>query len=481
MTTLTDQGLFPLRLVPIETFFVADDRDDCPMTSWIEMRFASPMQRDILHQAIVQSVHRHPLLASRLVDLGGKPHWQYVPDFTPELRCPEKNPMLVDRGHGPSPQRIDLREEPGCRFWYAVQRGENAAATPTCRLTIQLHHACCDGGGFRRVLIDILSAYSAATSPENTNESPRKRRIDSLRPDRLIERGDFSAIEQHPPKIRLGLWQKIRNAHYFHFQKPEPLRGEPKPRPSDRASDSVNEPLRHFGFDEPTSSRLLELCRQREVAVNDLALAILFRTCRQWNRAHGMDRPGDRIRLLMPMDLRTRSDLRAPAMNRLSFAFLGRTHRQCESWPELLRSVQAETKWIKDTRVHMDFLRGLAAVADRPVWLRAAIGQSERMCTSVLTYTGDIARGLKSSFPEVDGRLRIGDTLLECIYVAPPARRGTNVTLGLCINWGRICISANWNRRAMSETQCVEFMRQYAAGWHRWAQHATDNPVGTET
>ncbi len=39
-----------------------------------------------------------------------------------------------------------------------------------------------------------------------------------------------------------------------------------------------------------------------------------------------LGKPKRRIRLLMPFDIRTKEDLRLTAANRLSFAFLGRTH-----------------------------------------------------------------------------------------------------------------------------------------------------------
>lgn len=170
----------------------------------------------------------------------------------------------------------------------------------------------------------------------------------------------------------------------------------------------------------------------------------------------------------MPIDLRDRSDLQLPATNRLSFSFLGRTHRQCEDWLALLASVKAETQHIKDSRVHMDFLKGLEALADHPRLLKQMILRSGNMATSVLTYTGDIARGMKQLFPEEDGKRRVGDTFLENILVAPPARHNTNITLGMCINWGQICVSANWNRCEISRSDCKQFLKLFADHTMQW-------------
>lgn len=491
------ERLFPLPLAPIEKYLVMDDRPECPMTSFIELHFAGPLQKKALANALQQTVHQHPLLASTLVTIDGHLHWQYDPNFVPELRDPETDPILqtsdfIDTDQ-PNPRPIDLSSEPGCRYWYGVNQ-----ETGRSRLLIQLHHAACDGVGLRRVLIDTLGSYAKVTDgvdhhsdESEQNETPRqtkKRKRDQLDPTRLLNRADFSDIRSKPAKKSLTVLQKLANAYYFHIQRPQPLvAGKNANYATDRSTpaapisndsdsndsvsnDSVsnNEPLRHFIFDEPTSKRLLDCCRQNEISVNDLMLTVLFRVCQHWNRAQGIDKPGSRIRLLMPVDLRGRSDLQTPATNRLSFSFLGRTHQQCDDWQSLLASVQAETQDIKDTRVYMDFLDGLAALAGKPKTLDRAIRFSRNMATSVLTYTGDIARGMKNHFPEQDGRRKVGDSFLENILIAPPARQHTNITLGICINWGQICISANWNRNEFTGQQCQAFLQSYADATTQW-------------
>ena len=466
---LPSNGLFPLPLTPFELFVVHDEKRDCPITSFIELHFSGPMQREILQAALHHTVHQHPLLASRLIEQDGILSWDYDPDFSPELFDPQDVPILerTDDGNEKKqvgPRRLDLFSDPGCRYWYE-ERPEGKS-----RLTIQLHHAACDGVGLRRVLIDTLLAYAEHTTPESevdpeweSAKMVKRRKREEPIAERLLERGDFSAIKEKPPATKRSRWKKLRNAYYFHFQRPQPLLADRKILRRETL-DPLNEPLRHHLFDSATSSRLQQHCRDENVSLNDLSLAALFRACYRWNRMVGIRKDNTRIRLLMPFDLRGRSDLQMPATNRLSFSFLGRTHKQCNDRDDLLASVWDETQWIKATRVHLDFLDGLAALASRPTWLKRALHRkaSRNMSTSVLTYTGDITRGMKSYFPEVDGRRRIGDTLLENILIAPPTRENTNITLGVCINWGQICVSANWNRNILSAEDCNAFLQIFA-------------------
>ncbi len=320
-------------------------------------------------------------------------------------------------------------------------------------------------------MIDILSDYAenvGPVTPQTETTTKRRSRRSELDINRLVDRGDFSEINAKPIAKPLSLMTKICNAYYFHFQRPQPVSPSRSVMSPNAEGISLTDPLLHSVLDETISSEILERCRVNSIAINDLALALLFQVCHQWNEQSGIASRSTRMRLLMPFDLRGRADMNLPATNRLSFAFLGRTHAQCENWDALLASVQAETQSIKESRVYMDFLQGLEAVASKPNWMRRFVKWSSNMSTSVLTYTGDISRGMKNHFPEENGRRRIGDTYLENVLIAPPARRNTNITFGLCINWGKVCISANWNRTTLSASDCRAFLDLYTTAWRKW-------------
>ncbi|MEM8736330.1 MAG: hypothetical protein AAGG44_19025, partial [Planctomycetota bacterium] len=189
----------------------------------------------------------------------------------------------------------------------------------------------------------------------------------------------------------------------------------------------------------------------------------------------GERRGSRRLRLLMPYDLRSRVDLRMPAANRLSFSFLGRTHSQVGQLDDvanvdaLIQSVHSEIKSIKETRLQMDFIEAIKGAATNPRFFKWLLSKSNRMATSLLTYTGDISRGMKKYFPEQNGCRLIGNARLRNILVAPPVRRNTNISLGLCVNWGKLCFSAAWNRDAFRAQDCEQFLEAYRQCWTRWA------------
>ncbi len=443
-------AIFPLKLTPLEKYFFWDDRPEQPLTPLCELNFATLLDRDLLQDAISKVVVHNPILNARVVEQHGDLFW--IPISTAfQLSEPTVFPPVVDGLLRP----IDLHSEAGCRFWYEPTSSGS-------RLLWQMHHCCCDGVAMRSVLIDILHRYAMATESGDGIATRERLGYERNEIEALNERYDFSHLGQ--PKRTLSIWQRLKNAHYFHFQTPQPLIGSLK----SPVRDQNDAPLRHLTLDRELSDRILTKCRESSLGVNEVAIALLFQTCALWNRAKGDHNPRSRFRILMPYDLRGRNDMRMPATNRLSFTFMGRTSRQCDDLPELIRSLQLEIVDIKDTHVYLDFLNGLAVASKVPRLFRWALRNSNCMATAVITYTGDLSRGMNKLFPDVGEFRRIGNALLQSVSGGPPVRRNTNISLGLCINWGQIHISAARNRTAFSARDCEEFLSLYHNGWHDW-------------
>jgi hypothetical protein len=467
--------LFPLPLSPFEKFVLWDETLEHPMVSYVELHFDSVLDHQRLQEALAFAVHCHPLLASRVIERNGQLYWEYDPSYRPPIHLEAK----VEPLHNFRPRPIDLTKEFGLIVWH--RRGEHGD-----RLLIQLHHSCCDGIGFRRLVIDWFNFYAhcrsvpttAATSSLPPSDSTAAdpitagvahaswRRID---PTVLKQREQFNGAFSEKPSQPLSTWQRIRNAHYFHFQPPRPLL-TPLQRLSNEEDQNTAEPLRHAIIEREASEAINECCRLRGVGTNALGLALLFRTCAQWNRLHGKGGDKSRLRLLMPYQLLSRIDLKMPAVNRLSFSFLGRTYAQCNDMDSLLAGIHAEIESLRETHLPLDFLNGLKAACRSPALMKWALRRSRHMCTAVLTYTGDITRGMQRYFPEIDGTRVMGDARLKNVFVAPPVRAQTNLSLGLCVNWGQLCISAAWNRDALTGAECQAFIDMYRNGWLEWLE-----------
>ena len=333
---------------------------------------------------------------------------------------------------------------------------------------MQWHHCVCDGIAFRGVIIDILHLYKLATRNEESASHDRSLLYDRFSYSMLRDRYDYAHLGK--PKRETTTWQRIKNAWYFHFQPPVPLAKLRSHVPTHAVQAESPSPLCSLLMEREFSQRILNTCQSKAYALNELAIALLFRTCYQWNRLHGDKRRNGRLRILMPCDLRGRADVRMPATNRLSLSFLGRDYSQCENLNELIESVLAELKDAKETHLYLDLLKGLALGCKWPRWMKWALRHSDSMATAVITYAGDMSRGVNKLFPELNELRSVGSASLFSVAGAPPARRNTNVSLAICINWGRICISASWNRSVFTEQDCREFLELYKIGWQQWCE-----------
>jgi hypothetical protein len=457
-----DKDLFPLALSPFEKFVLWDETTAHPMTSFIELHFASGVNFQVLEDAFAFAVHCHPLLCSTVEESSDQLYWLYDPTFRLKLLRFPDTPYLPNGHVWP----MDLFKEPGLRVWLHEHQHGTV-------VVLQCHHSSADGVGLRRFLIDALTYYASHTS---SGDQIFKQTWSRLDPNSLRNRYDFSGAFSDTPTHPLSTWQRIKNAYYFHFKTPRALSAS-NTSYSNTAYSSTSDaskvrhaalPLAHGQLDRDTSSQVLERCRVEEIGVNNLAISLLFEACCLWNQRHGKVKENTRIRILLPYDLRSRVDLRMPAANRLSFSFLGRTQADCNDRSLLLKSVSDEIGSYRQNHLPLDFTGALAAAVKHPKLTRWVIQKSRNMATSVLTYAGDISRGLVKQFPEDHGARVIGDARLIHAFGAPPVRENTNVALGVCINWGQLCFSLAWNREKFSEAACHEFLELYRSCWESW-------------
>lgn len=454
-----------ISLTPFETYMLLDDCPEHPMSIVVELRFDSPLNEVRLREALAYATHRNPLLACKLDVSDGKYRWRYDASFKPDLHIQPDSARFPVVGGRLAP--LNLQAEGGLRVWYYpstvaedIGSSGEVTSTPTSLLVFQFHHALVDGIGVRCFMLDFLGSYADSSLQVS-------KAVDFAS---LDYRADFAAAVAKQSENPIGAWRRIKNAYYFHFQPPKSIEGnrEKLAKLPPNASGSECSPIKSLIFDREVSDQILSKVKKAQVHLNDLALSLLFSTCADWLDANSNAKARDRIRIMFPYDLRTKKDLRMPAANKLSFAFLGRRMEQCRDSERLLKGIADEVADIKRTVLPLDLLNAFKALAKRPALMRLAIAGHQRMATAVQTYTGDISRGLGSRFPQAGSALIVGDARLTQVLAAPPTRRNTNIALGLSVNWRQICISALWNRSILAHEDCESFLRLYLQKWHDW-------------
>jgi len=420
-------SLFPLPLVAMERYLLADDRAEYPMAFVLGLRLGGTIRRDAMEEAVRTALGRHPLLRATVDDPAARrPCWVPVAAADDPLDWGAADAPLACRGG----EAIDLARRPGVRLW--VRQGDGRAT-----LTGQFHHACCDGLGAMAFLGDVMAQYGLRTARGPDRPEPA-----DFDPRRLLARGNLGRAR---PGFFGGvgtLAGTLAHAARFAACRPAPLRAA-QPAPIDPARQEPFPGLHGHTLDVADSQRLVEAARRAEATVNDLLLARLFQTIAEWNDPAPHER--GTYRVLMPASLRGDGDAAMPAANVVALSFLARSIRDCRGDP--LPSVRAETARVKRTRRGLYFVRAIElaqAVCGR---MPAALVAPRCYATVVLSNLGDVARVLLARFPDESGRLRAGDLLVEGILGAPPLRPATRASLFVTRYAGRLGLALRCDPR----------------------------------
>jgi hypothetical protein len=432
--------VFPLPLTAFEAFMLADARRDYPLVADMELTVAGKVDKAAFDSALAVAVARNPLFACVVEHRpGGAPVW--VPTDRQPAVCWTSFDGPLEGGYG---EFIDLAKEPGLRIW--VRQGADRA-----KILLHYHHACSDGLGSFAFVEDLLAAYATATG-----EAVEPRR---LTPERLPRRG-WASVPHRAFHQRLFDWLLVTLVSAkFLRDAPRPLAGcgqqlGIQKLPSSGPAFITREcPV-------ALAEAVRRLARSASGTVNDVLLAAWFAVIERWNAEHGDQSSGQRLRLLMPQNLREEEDAGTPAANILSFAFLTRRASDCREPQRLLRSIQAETAAIKKYRLSLYFLAKL----DRLV---AANEMSEFLdrghcfSTAVISNLGDPRRRFVARFPESPTGLVAGNLVLESIAVVPPLRRHTHLGVGIVADGSTFSINLKWDPLTHTRAEAERLLGEY--------------------
>ena len=433
--------LLPLPLVPFESYMLADDRPAYPMNCFARLRFSGRFDHAALDAAMAIAVSRHPLLAAVVRRFGRQDFWVAAdqPPVIQWLSTPPADSL-------PPLAPLDIRVAAGLR----VVLREDAGRTD---LTIQVHHACCDGVGMLRFVEDLLVAYARACGAVPGSA------LRALRPEQLRGRGKFGLTTgkwlRMLPKQAVGL----RGVRRFLMRTPVPLAphcSEPEngPPPPGYPASLTRQ------LDRTESARFLAAARNLGVTANDLLVRDCFLALHGWRRRVD-GAPDGWLRLAVPMNLRTMADRRLPAANVASMVFPERLARDLEDPQRLLDSIHQQMSLIKQRQLGLIFVTSLRACRWLPGGLARMVRAKRCAATAVCTYLGAVLD--RCPLPYADDRLVAGDAVLESIDALAPLRPLTCAAIDVAVYAGQLCVTLHYDSRVLTATDAGELTDEFTA------------------
>ncbi|WP_404307376.1 chromosome condensation protein [Neorhodopirellula lusitana] len=402
-----------------EDYMVWDDRSEYPMTFAVQMELSGDLNRDAFRAALAKTLLRHPLLQAIVgPGKGGRDCWIAAPDSQVEINwgCPD---TAIDL---PTGEAIDIRKQIGLRIWV---RGDQEHSV----VTMQFHHASCDGIGAYQFIGDWLWFYASEVGvpidqplPEFDAQALRARIKNSYD---VANYNDDSGKFDGKPTRELGI--KCL-AGVQPLAKPKPA--EPKTGSTQTATTGSFPGMCSFEFDAKTYRELRRVGEVRGQSTNELLIERLLVTLRNWNEDNGRLSRKD-FCIMMPMDLREIQSRMATAANLVTYALIRRKPSQCVESESLNDSLREEMLSLKHTRQRTPFMNLVAFLRPYPAWLKRWIASRRCMATAIVSNTGDPTKRFITPLPREKQLLRAGNLLMTDIYGVPPMRSGTRLTISI--------------------------------------------------
>lgn len=467
----------PMPLTAFEEYMFRDDRPAHPMDIVVRLRFSGALDRSAASVAWRQTIARHALLRSTILATGNRRPCWVAGEMLPPL-C-----WTSDLAHGGIPdmgQPIDLATEPGLRGWAATDDRRSS-------ITLQAHHAACDGKALVQVADDFLRSYARAIEGE--------RCCAELTPcdEALLERrGTYGLTAGKLLKILPAQLTGLIGAGQFLFRQPVPLlangqrtdlapRDGPHPhfahrarvqcaegpdiaQPDEKRLAERNEYLvpafRTGRVEADVLQRLSVAAAKQQVTVNDWLIRDFFRTVDEFRRRHETPRDKDWIRVSVPMNLRQPADVRLPAANVVSLAFLDRISRQIADPARLLRGIHEQMDLIRRRQLGLTFIWSLHALRALPGGLAGRFEQSGRCeATCVLSNLGRVMAA--SPLPTRQHKIVAGNLLLEGFDFFVPVRDGTAASVGLVFYGGELQVCLRYDKCRLTAGQADDLLTTY--------------------
>ncbi|MDR0337035.1 MAG: hypothetical protein LBI18_08090 [Planctomycetaceae bacterium] len=419
-----------------EKYMLLDDQPAYPMDSFRLLLFSGRLNFSYFEASIASVVRYHPMLRSVVrEDSRGRFFWEEVdcPIFIRKIRGP-----LAMRY--PNPEAIDLFNEPGLKVYFVEERNRTS-------VLFQFHHCVSDGIGEMEVLADILSDYVIRFQGGSPPDNPRH-----LEPELLSQRGSTGLTLRKYFRFFVPM---AVTTYQLLCRFPTPLAPHVPLNTNIPAKDYLA--LCADGLTRNETQNYFNRAKKYDVTVNDLLLRDLFLAMGEWRKKWFDPHENSYLRITMPMNLRTESLKKMPTANSVTMLFLDRKERDFTEPTQLLQRIHQETNWIKRTEQKHVLLLSMKIRDRLPGGLNYELKSQKCRATAVLSNLGRIFESLPF-MRRHDGRLFIGNAVLEEIDAAPPIRSGTLISLSALTYANQLRLILRYDAKNMTNEQANDFL-----------------------
>ena len=266
----------------------------------------------------------------------------------------------------------------------------------------------------------------------------------------LTRRQQFQIVRQH---LRL-----VPSVFCIARRRPIPLVLHEPVRTA--TSPPANYPATRSARLEPDEySALRAVAARREVSSNDLLIHALFLALADWQSRNGEGHSEAWRRIWIPVNLRTLAQRRLPAANITSIVFLDRHSRDLAEPDRLMAGIHREMQAVKDLRIGMFLVNSMRVLKFVTGSVRAMVRDDRCAATCVLSNMG--APFAHAQTAKRDGRILLGEAVLEDVEMIAPLRPYTCANLCVFEYAGRLWFTLHYDPRPLTEAQAEDLLQTF--------------------
>ena len=460
-------------LTGIEQFHLLSDSLGHPNVLFCRLLVRGTLNRTLLEKAAERVTSRHFIWDRRLVDSNQKPTWVADPNCQTLLLTwmDVGDDQSVDQSFMPTTgdlrTKLDLSSTPGAHIWCqaagsAATQSEAKGTSQTnaasqSMLFLAIHHSVCDGLGGARIISELLIAHDNLVADRSWDDGLRQ-----LDPTRLSQRHRMGlnrwSYWKHLWKQPIALGGMVK----FLFRGFHVIAERETDIDRENINDSQKMGLVGRWISEDLSAGIDHAAAAKMVAVNTIAMAAVFYAIPVWSRQQDNAPAKKWFRMVLPISIASKDDLRSPITNRATIVQVDRCEDQMRDVDSFLHYLDREIKIIVGWQFDKLFLLVVRLMSVSRWWIRRSAANPRARGTIVFTNLGQTFRSVSKRAQKLSRQTSDADHLLEIVDFdfAGPTRSAMPLNFTIQRHQQRYRITARFDRRVLTTDQASSFLNQ---------------------
>ena len=438
------------KLNSVERFHYYSSTSKYPNVLFCKLKIDSVLDRPIFESAAEKMMERQAVAMQSITETRGRLHtacpWPAKPVHVTWLEASNADFQRVENECA---QGLQDNGDVRLRVWCV---GGSGGTT----VLLGVHHTIGDGLGGAQSINNLLAIYDNLRAARGWDQGLRRLDVERLKLRNNLGIGSWDYLKH--------LWKQpiaIAGLLKFLFRDFSVL----SPRKIEQgASSSDAIPLGLVGqwMEADHAAAIDRFAKEKQLTVNSIFMAAVFYAVDKWSSLHAPEGRKRWCRMVLPVSLRSKDDLRLPLTNRATLVQVDRNEDQMQDRDSFLHYLDREVKIIVGWQFHKLFLMIVRCMSVSEAWLRWSARKQKPRGTIVFTNLGEPFRATEKR--ERSNRDDGGAvTQVSAFDFGGPIRNYMPLNFTLQKSKERYRLSVRFDSRVVTIDQAEEFLAMVSA------------------